>query len=124
MESGRELRREVLGSRTLSVLQRGHEGGFGILTTPDPGAAMEQLVILATSRIEWIDTVGVVVRIGVAERELRSEVVVVLARDEVVRTAQAMASEMETVTGNESEPLSVLEDDEISYCASVVQKHG
>jgi hypothetical protein len=81
---------------------------------------MERLVALATSTIEMMSVV--VGRIGVAEKELRSGEVVVLARDEVVRTALVKTYETETAMGNECEPSIVPEDDGISYCASVVRK--
>ena len=60
----------------------------------DPAAVMEQLVAPATLRIELMGIVAVVVGTGVTEKKLRSEeVVVVLARDEVVRKVEAISGQ-------------------------------
>lgn len=89
----------------------------------DPAAAMGQLVALVALKIDWMGIVAVVVGIGVAEKELPLEVVVVLARDEVVRKARAKTPETETAMENEYEPSSAPGDDGISYSASVARKH-
>ena len=81
------------------------------------------MVIPVALKIEWMGIVVVVLGIGVAEKELQSaEVVVVLARDEVVRKAQEKTPETETAMENEYEPSSVPGDDGISYYASVARK--
>ena len=84
----------------------------------DPAAVMEQLVAPATLRIELMGIVAVVVGTGVTEKKLRSEeVVVVLARDEVVRKVQAKTPETETAMVNEYEPSSAPADGGTFYYA-------